>query len=433
MRIALVRPNMSAVRSSDAMEPLALGILSALTPAAHARVLVDERVEPLPAAIEADLAALTVETYTARRAYAIAADLRRRGIPVVMGGHHPTLAPDEALAHADAVVVGDAEGVWPEVVEDAARGALKRVYHGRTDLPLAGVRVDRALFAGKPYLRRPMVQFGRGCRHACDFCSIRAYYGADVRHRPVGEVLAEIAALPGRGFLFADDNLFGDRDATLELLRGLRGMGKRWGAQLGIDAARDEGMLELLAAAGCTAVLVGFESLDPGSLRDMRKGWNGTVAEYESCIRCLRRRGIMVYGTFVFGYDADGPASFDGAVEFALRNGLFLANFNPLTPTPGTPLLARLRAERRLIGDPWWLDPGFRYGGPMFHPAGMTAEQLAEGCLRARRTFYAWRSIGRRALDRSANARNVGNLSLYLLGNLVSRREIARKQGRALG
>ncbi len=433
MRITLVQPNASAGRAADAMAPLALGIVSALTPPGHQVTLVDERVEPLPERLEADLVAITVQTYTARRAYQLADGFRRRGLPVVMGGHHASLVPEEAAGHADAVVVGDAEGLWPRVVADAGAGSLRRRYQAAAPPSLDGVRVDRALFAGKGYLRWPLVQFGRGCRHACDFCSIRALYGSGYRHRPVDETVAEVAALPGRAVFFADDNLFADEAAARALLAALPAAGKRWGAQIAIDALADEATADRLAAAGCGAVLLGLESFDPETLREMRKSWNQLGPSYAECVARLRARGIMVYGTFVFGYDHDGPEAFDRALDFAVAQRLFVANFNPLTPTPGTPLYQRLRDEGRLIGDPWWLDPAFRYGAAQFRPARMTPAQLADGVLRARRRFFGWRSIAWRALDRRANTRSLASAALYLGANLVSRREIANKQGRALG
>jgi radical SAM superfamily enzyme YgiQ (UPF0313 family) len=433
VRIALVQPNAGAVRAHDAMEPLALGVISALTPAGHPVTLVDERVEPVPEALQADLVGITVQTYTARRAYQLADGFRRRGLTVVMGGHHASLVPDEAAAHADAVVIGDAEGSWPRLVADAEAGRLRPRYRAEALPSLRGARVDRSLFAGKGYLRWPLVQFGRGCRHACDFCSIHALYGREYRHRPVEETVTEVAALPGRSVFFVDDNLFADPGAARALLAALPAAGKGWGAQISIDALAEEATVDLLAAAGCSAVLIGLESFDEGSLREMHKSWNRLGPSYEACVSRLRARGIMVYGTFVFGYDHDGPEAFEQALDFALAQRLFVANFNPLTPTPGTPLYLRLQAEGRLIGDPWWLDPDFRYGSAQFVPARLTPAQLAEGVYRARRRFYGWRSIAWRALDRRANTRSLASTALFLGANLVSRREIRLKQGRRLG
>lgn len=433
MKITFVRPNLSAMHSSDAMQPLVFAILSALTGDRHERVLYDDRIEEVPIDEPTDLVAMTVETYTARRAYTLAAAYRKRGVPVVMGGYHATLATDEVQEHADAVVVGDAEQTWPRLLEDFERGRLQRIYRDPGDGSLDGLRFDRKIFAGKRYMRLPLVQFQRGCRYACDFCSIRAFYGSSQRHRPIDEVMAEIDALDARTIFFADDNLFSDRESARELLRALCSRRVRWAAQLTIDATESEEDLDLLQRSGCAAVLIGFESLDPASLREMRKGWNLKHGGYAERVAQLRRRGIMVYGTFVFGYDHDTVQSFDATVDFARDNGLFLANFNPLTPTPGTPLYERMKEEGRLLYDPWWLDPRFRYGSSCFHPRGMSAAELTAGVIHARRRFYGLGSILRRAIDARANARNLDNLSLFLLANLTSRREIDNKQGRALG
>jgi radical SAM superfamily enzyme YgiQ (UPF0313 family) len=179
--------------------------------------------------------------------------------------------------------------------------------------------------------------------------------------------------------------------------------------------------------------VIGFESLDQRNLQQMNKGWAVQDGDYAASLRKIREHGIMVYGTFVFGYDYDTAEAFDACVDFALRSRFFLANFNPLTPTPGTALYRRLAAEGRLLHDRWWLAPEFRYGQALFRPRGMSPEQLAEGCYRARRAFNTFRSIFRRALDWRTNCRSPGRLGAFLLGNFISRREIRRKQGMALG
>ena len=430
MKILFVRPQMIMGRSLDAMPPLVFAILQGLTPPGHETRLFDERVEPVPLDADADLVAITVETYTARRAYEIAAAYRARGVPVVMGGFHPTLATEEVLEHADAVVVGDAEDVWPQLVEEASAGRLRRTYRGDPTHSLEKLHFDRSIFLGKRYSPFTLVQFQRGCRYACDFCSIRAFYGSVTRTRPVSDVVAEIGKLGRRAVFFVDDNLFSDRGAGLELLEALVPLGIQWGAQLSVDAVQEEGTVELMKRSGCRVVLIGFESLDDGSLREMRKSWAVRNRDYHESTLRLHAAGIMIYGTFVFGYDHDSPDSFDETVAFARRHHLFLANFNPLTPTPGTPLYDRLRDEGRLIGDPWWLDPEFRYGRATFRPRGMDADDLTEGCYRARSEFYGWRSVIGRGLGSPVNARN---LPLFLAANRISRREIRWKQGRRLG
>ena len=432
MKLTLLRPNLGDYRSSDAMPPLALGILAARAPGWEI-AFYDEKAEALPSDDRPDLAALSVETYTARRAYQVADAYRARGVPVVLGGYHPTFLPEEALLHADAVVVGDAEGAWERLLADFGAGKLARRYAGGNQLSLADYRLDRSIYRGKRYAPVEVVQYGRGCRFACDFCSIHAFYGTNVRARPVASVIEEIERLPkSRLLFFVDDNLFGSKPALHALLDALEPLDRRWSCQISIDVARDEELLDRLAASGCRFVLIGFESLNPESLREMRKRWNKVSGSYSSVVRALHRRGIGIYGTFVFGYDADTRDSFDRTLEFALESRLEIANFNPLTPTPGSALYDRLHAQGRLNWPLWWLDPEYRYGHAIFEPKGMSADELTEGVFETRRRFYSWRSIGTRVLG-SDVAFSPFHVATTMAANVISRREIFNKQNRVLG
>lgn len=432
MRITFIKPSMIDAYGGDAVEPLVFGILAALTPPDIELRLYDERIEPIDFGAPADLVAISCDTFAARRSYQVAGEYRRRGVPVVLGGCHPTLQTNEALQFADAVVVGDAEDTWPAVVEDARRGRLQRIYRSGYP-PLAGLRVERSIFAGKKYGPMRLVQVGRGCGHACDFCSVRALYGSRIRTRPVDEVIAEIAALREKTIIFTDDNLFADRALAVELLRRLAPLRIRWACQATLAAAADDELLALMARSGCLAVIVGLESLRDDNLAQMHKARGQTSRDYAPLIRKIHRRGIMVYGTFIFGYDHDTARDFAPSLAFALRQRLFLANFNPLIPMPGTPLYERLEAEGRLRFDPWWLDPAYRYGESPFEPRGMSAQELAEGVFRVRRRFNSLGSIAWRALNFRANLRSPARAEVYGAVNWINRREILRKQGLPLG
>ncbi|MCK5646091.1 MAG: cobalamin-dependent protein, partial [Anaerolineales bacterium] len=202
MKITFIRPHITDVRSPTAMEPLVFAILAGLTPKDIELDFFDERVEPIPTDHDTDLIALTVDTYTARRAYQIATQYRTRGIPVVMGGHHPSFLPKEALVYADAVVIGDAEGVWAQLVRDAKQGRLQEIYKDTKQPSLEKLKFDRSIFNGKDYKLVVPVQYGRGCKYSCDFCSIHAFYGFHTRQRPVAEVVSEIEALNRKYFIF---------------------------------------------------------------------------------------------------------------------------------------------------------------------------------------------------------------------------------------
>jgi radical SAM superfamily enzyme YgiQ (UPF0313 family) len=272
-----------------------------------------------------------------------------------------------------------------------------------------------------------MVQWGRGCRFACDFCSIHSFYGTSLRTRPIEGLIEEIQALPSNRLLFfVDDNLFGRRSELIALLDALTPLERRWFCQISIDVARDEALLDRVAAAGCAGVLIGFESLDAESLAQMNKSWNSAAGSYARVVRALHQRGIAIYGTFVLGYDADTRDSIARVLEFALESRLEIANFNPLTPMPGSALYDRLLAEGRLLSPRWWLDESYRYGDCVFEPRGMRAHELAEGVFEARRRFYSWSSIGRRLIG-------AASIGLTIVANVISRREIYKKQQRRLG
>jgi radical SAM superfamily enzyme YgiQ (UPF0313 family) len=433
MKITFIRPHLIARRAADALEPLVFAILARLTPPDVELAFYDDRLESIPFDEPTDLVALTVETFTAKRVYQIAAGYRKRGVPVVMGGYHPTLLPEEASHFADSVVIGDAENLWAEIVRDARLGQLKPRYQSATLPALNGILPDRSIFPKNRYRAMRLVQFGRGCRYACDFCSIHAYYGGALYQRCLEDVVAEIPDIRKSYLLFVDDNLFIDENQAEALFRAIAPFNVRWICQTSIDLAENSRLLDLMARSGCIAVFIGFESLEAANLAQMRKKWNLKHGDFASAVRQFYEHGIMVCGSFVFGYDHDTPRVFDRTLEFAMKSKLVLAQFNPLIPTPGTPLYARLQAEGRLLYKRWWLDDDYRYGQAIFEPKGMSAADLTEGCFRLRREFNNYGSILRRVLAPQMNARSPHHLLAYLAANLVSRKEIFTKQGEALG
>ena len=433
MKITFIRPNLFDQRSTDAMTPLCFAILKGLTPEHHEVVFHDERLAPLPTDDQPDLVAMTVETYTARRSYQIADAYRRRGVKVVMGGYHPTFLPEEALQFSDAVVIGDAEAVWQRVLDDAENNTLAPVYQGEEFPCLDGIKFDRSVFAGKKYTPVTLVQYGRGCKYKCDFCSIRAFYGSNLRQRPLGQVIDEIRKYSGKFLFLVDDNIFVNGDQARELFEALVPLKKKWFCQVSIDIAKDPSLVELMRRSGCISALFGFESLNNDNLKQMAKGWNVHYGSYGDSIRIIQDSGIMIYGTFVFGYDQDTPESFEEAVEFTIDHKFYLANFNPLTPMPGAKLYDRMVSEGRMIYDRWWLDENYRYGHATFNPVGMTADELTAGCFRARSKFNTMSSIFKRSFAWKTNMRDVYRLGLYWASNTVSRREVYRKQDQVLG
>jgi len=406
MRVTLVhpcigrRPGQRYIRSWQ-MEPLPAATLAGLTPRDVDVRFYDDRMELIPFDERTDLVAISVETYTARRAYQIASEYRRRRVPVVMGGFHASLCPDEVARHAEAVVVGEAERLWPQVIDDARHGTLQKFYRATARPSLDALRPDRSIFRGKRYLPIGLVEAGRGCHFRCEFCAVQTVFAATQTRRPIDQILAELRSLKGEKklFFFVDDNITANLRDAKEFLRALIPLRIRWVSQSSIDAAHDEEFLDLLVRSGCQGILIGFESLDAANLAAMNKRFNTSHGGFEPALANLRRHSIRIYGTFVFGYDGDTPESFAPTVEFAERHAFYIAAFNHLTPFPGTPLYLRLQKEGRLLYEAWWLDERYSYNRIPFQPGGMSPEALQRACLDARRRFYAWPSILRRGLD----------------------------------
>jgi radical SAM superfamily enzyme YgiQ (UPF0313 family) len=438
MKVTLIYPSVGRkagkpyVRAWQ-MQPLSMAVLASLMSPDVEVAFHDDRLEPIPYDEPTDLVVLSVETFTALRSYRIAAEFRARGVPVVMGGYHVTLNPDEAGLHADAIVVGDAEPVWEQLISDARQVALRPRYDGRGQRVLHGVRPERSIFTGRPYQEITLVEYARGCNFKCDFCSITAFHHAAQSHRPARDVAAEMEQTGSRRFFIVDDNIVSQPAKARELCREITPLGINWVGQASIHIAQDDELLEMLATSGCRGLLIGMESVNESNLRAMGKDWNLAQASYADSLRQFRKHGLAVYGTFVFGYDEDDWDVVRQSVAFAREQKLFLAAFNHLVPFPGTPLYRRLQAQGRLLSDPWWLDPEGRVGDVTFRPKKISAADLESACLWARREFYSWPSIVERIWDRRANASGLAMLGVFLGLNLGSHFDIDLRQGLQLG
>jgi len=358
-RLVLINPSAQAfnlARQGFNVQPLNLAYLAAITPPNWRIEICDENLEPAPEALEADLVGITTLTATAGRAYELAARYRALGIPVVLGGIHASMVPEEASAHADAIVVGEAESVWPRLLEDLVRGALASIYRGTRGPLERRLFPRRDLFPGS-YLFGS-IQTSRGCPLDCEFCSVKAFNGPGVRYRAVEDVLDELATIPERLVFFTDDNLVGygreARERAKRIFQGMidRRMHKHWFCQSSLNFADDEELLRLAAQSGCILVLIGIESVDEKVLRGtMKKGINAKrgTRYYRELIRKLHRYRIAVIGNMIFGNDEAGPDEFDAAAWFNLISGLDVPWPGLLTPYPGTRLSQRLSAEKRIL------------------------------------------------------------------------------------
>jgi len=441
MKVTLVKPNIgckSPLHYVDGgrMEPLQLGVLAGMTPQDIEVGFYDERMESIDFDEPTDLVAITVETYTAKRSYEISAEYRKRGVPVIMGGMHATLAPEEVSQFADAVYLGDAETKWVEALQDAKDGKLKPVYKAPVGIPQPGIQPRRDIFNGKGYLPITLMQFGRGCCYSCEFCAISVYF--DKRHycRRVDEVLAEIETQDSKYIFFVDDNILANKDAAKIFFRELASMKIKWVSQATIDMTQDLELMDLMVQSGCLGNVIGFESVDEGNLRLMNKTHNlvGGHHDFQAQVKVLRDYGLQTWAAFTLGHDHDTLESIERTVQFAMKCRFTFAAYNILMPYPNTPLYRRLQAQGRLLYDEkWWLHSDYQFNHAAFIPNRMTPEDLTAACFKARTEFNSVGSIVRRAFDFKTNMRSLFKLAIYLAYTPLFRKETFKKQDMSFG
>lgn len=440
MKLTLIKPRLghsadNTYREKAIMEPLALAIVAALTPPDVEVAIYDDRIEQIPFDEPTDLVALTVETFTARRAYEISSEYKKRGVPVIMGGYHPSHMPDETKLHADAVYIGDAEGLWPEVIADARRGTLKPYYRSRTGILQQDILPRRDIFKGKRYLPITLMQFSRGCHFACNFCSVSTFYNKTFFHRPVRDVIAEIEKQARSLILFVDDNIVMNHKVAKELFKALIPLKIKWFSEADINMSGDAELMDLMMRSGCKGQLVGLESIEEDSLRAMGKRPNLVrYNRYEEQLKILRDYGLLLWAAFTIGHEHDTKATIDRTLEFSMRHKFALVDFNVLMPYPNTPLYHQLAQEDRLLYEgKWWLHPDFRFGKSAFVPHHMSAEELADGCFRARQEYFKLKNIFMRAFDHKTNMSSLLNAGIYMLVNYLSYNDGLKKQNVELG
>jgi radical SAM superfamily enzyme YgiQ (UPF0313 family) len=404
MRIALISPTGPLYRHRGGIfkrslryQPLTLTTLAALVPPEiDAQVtLYDEGIQDVPPELDADLIGMTVITGTAKRSYELARTFRAQGKTVILGGPHVTLLPDEAVMHADAIVVGYAEDTWPELLRDFARGALKREYRmapgfslDRPEMPFA----RRELFNPRHFLTQAVFEATRACGHDCEFCIVPTAWGSRQFQKPVSWIVEDIRRVGQKQILFVDLNLVADLAYARELFTALIPLKVRWFGLSTVLIAHDLELMELMARSGCRGLLLGLESIMSGSLGDANKRFNGSV-DYKALIADLHDLHIAIQGCFVFGLDHDPLDVFDITADFAIDNGIDLPRFAILTPFPGTPLHQRLAAENRILTRDWELYDGQHV---VFQPRNMTPQELSAGHERAWKQVYRYNAIARR-------------------------------------
>lgn len=368
-----------------------LYVAAAMPPYVETRII-DEEVEPIDFDTDADLIGISFMTFNAPRAYDVADRFRlKHAKPVIFGGYHPTFMREEAIQHADAICIGEAENNVPRMIADFAAGTLKPFYES----PLAelhGLAIpDRTLIRQSAYITPDVLQATRGCPYRCNFCSIAAFHKSAFRTRPVDDVVEELQTL-GRFVIFMDDNLIADREYAKALFAAMVPLKKQWFSQCGIAITYDRELLELAARSGCRGLFVGFESLSQENLSAWRKPVN-RARDYRRAIDALHEAGIAVFAGFVFGMDHDTPKVFEQTLSFLLDAQVDVLQATNLTPFPGTPLFDEMDRQGRIFDKDW---RRYDFGHVVFEPLQMSPETLERGTAWVLWQFYERKPILRR-------------------------------------
>ena len=393
---------------------LSLTTVAALTPSHWAVEILDARITPIDFTQQTDLVGITAFTTEVPSAYEIADGFRARGIKVVMGGIHASALPDEALQHADAVVVGEAEYVWQELIKDAEQEKLKSVYKSESLIEMTGMAIPRReLLNREMYTLFNTLQATRGCPFNCEYCSVTAFFGNKYRTRPIEEVIDEIRGFDGREFFFTDDNIIGHPKYSKELFCALIPLKRKWGGQTTIHLARDKELLSLYTQSGGRYAFIGFESLSEKNLRQMKKSWN-SLDFYKEAIKQIHNAGINIIGSFIFGLDDDDESVFQNTIDFIVENKIDAAQFHILTPFPGTNLYQSMEKEGKIVDRDW---SKYNTCEVVFKPKNMTVQELQRGYYRAYHEIYSLKNILKRSL------RSPRNILLRIVMNLSYRRK----------
>ncbi len=393
MNILLISPTIDTRKKTNKalmMPQLALYILQGLTPKKHHVTIVEEEAGLVDYDTDCDLVGISCMTANAPRAYDLCAEFKKRGKMVVLGGVHPTILPDEGLQFADCVVIGEAEGVWEKMIEDAEAGQLKRTYHEPNPDLSKYVPKDFSKILKNRLFNLIPIMTTRGCPYNCDFCCVTNLFGKSIRHIPIENVVRDIKESGAKNFMFLDDNIIGNSKYAKELFTALKPLNIKWVGQASVSLlVKDNELMQLAVDSGCKALFFGVESVSKEQLKTMRKAFN-EIVELENALKKIKKMGILIHASMVFGFDNDTKETFNETVEFLIRNKVSTVSFNILTPYPGTKTYDDLKKEGRLISDDW---KHYDHNTVVFKPKNMTPYELQMGKTNARKKFYSVKSV----------------------------------------
>ena len=419
-KVLLVFPREKGIKfSNDTPYPfpmLGLTLLASYFPVSYEVRIINEAIEEIDFNADVDLAGITALTCVAKRAYEVADRFRKRGVKIILGGVHPSLLPEEAKEHAESVFIGEAEGIFDQLLKDFEAGALKPFYRSEKWSDLKGLPLPRRDLLGRRY--SPLfkaIETTRGCPHQCEFCSVPTINGKRYRTRPLEEVDQELSSIinkKGEYLFLADDNVMAREDYALSLFEIFKRHGVRWMGFATVQIAQKEALLKKAQESGCISLFIGFESLLQENLNGASKRFVH-VEELSEMIQTIQRHGVGIHGSFIFGFDGDDPTVFKKTAEFVQENNIELPTFSILTPFPGTPLRKRLEEEGRIFDHDW---SHYDMSHVVFKPKGMTVRELQDGYLWAQKYACAPRSILKRLLWGPRN-----HFFYFLMSNFVLR------------
>jgi len=388
---------------------LTLPHMAAITPKRYEVKIVNENYEEIDFNEDTDLVGITCYTMTAPRVYEIADEFRRRGKKVVLGGYHPTALPEEALQHADSILLGMAEGSWPKLLEDAEKGKLKRVYQKDTNYQMTDIPpIRRDLIKHNPFLGA--IQTTRGCSNRCEFCAISSFCEHGVKQRPIENVIEELEQMGNRVFIIHDPHLTTNRKYAKKLFKEMikHKINKKWVANgtTNVLLKADKEFLELARKSGCAEWFVGFESISQAALNGIKKTHN-KVEDFEKMIKRVHNHGMTVQGGIIFGFDEDTPDIFDTTLQKINELDIDVVEINILTPYPGTPLFDRLDKAGRIFTKDW---SKYNQVEIVYEPKNMTVQELYNGAKKVSKEFYSWTNIIRRNIEVFKTAGMIGGL-----------------------
>ncbi len=403
MKILLISPTIDSEQRFNKellMPQLALYILEGLTPPEYDVKIIEEETTDINLEEECNLVGISCMTANAPRAYELCQEFKKRGKTVILGGVHPTILPDEALQHADSVVVGEAEGVWETLLKDFQNNNLKRKYYNPTPDLSKYVPKDFSKIITKRLVNLIPIMTSRGCPYNCDFCCVTNLFGKKIRHIPIENVVRDIQESGAKSFIFLDDNIIGHPKYAKALFKAIKPLNIIWVGQASISLlASDNELMQLAAESGCKILFFGIESVSEEQLQSMRKAFN-EIEHLERAIKKIKKLGILIHASMVFGFDNDTKEVFKDTVRFLIKNKVSTVSFNVLTPYPGTKIYEELNKEHRLTTTNWKY---YDHNTVVFKPKNMTAYELQIGKINTRKKFYSISSIMKRLLGNLYN------------------------------